>query len=171
LMHRVFRLLLLSALVALPALGFAQTNPLSGKIDPAKLKAKLLQGAYIEGHLVEVNEDEKRFSFQHINEVKKANKAEQAKYAALSARWNQALAMRTTSLEDLKKLQAECRAAYKTAFEIEQTPIDFELKGEKTLAVRTLLLPTDADGKVKKLTFAEQQNSRAILATPVTLPA
>jgi len=149
-------LFLLAGLVYLAGLAAGQ-NQAAGKVDVAKLKAKLLQGSFIEGHLVKVNEDEKRFTFQYVYEVKKPVPAAQAKYAEIARRWSMALAMRSTGLEDLKKLQEEGRAAYKAAFEIDQTPIDFELKGEKNLAVRTMLAPTDADGKLKKLTAAEQQ--------------
>ena len=152
-MDRVLRHgFLLMVLALVPALGIAQTT---GKVDVPKLKAKLLQAGIIEGHLVMADDDEKRCSFQYIIEVKKPLPGGAAKLGEINARWQQALAMRSTALADLQKLQAEARAVYKNAYDIQQTPIDFEIKGEKNLAVRTTLPPIDENGKLKKLTPAE----------------
>jgi hypothetical protein len=157
-MVRSLRLVFLFLVLAsLPSLGLAQFGTPRKSVDPVKLKAKLLSGTSIEGHLTKIDSDEKRFTCRYTHEEKKPIPAEQQKLNQLNQQWQQALAKRSTSLDQLQKLQEQCRAAYKTAFDIDETNVDFELQGEKSLAVRTLIEPTDADGKTKKLTYAEKQ--------------
>src|SRR5262249_12722718 len=120
-MLRTFRSLFLLALLPSMAIGQA-TKADPAKPDPAKLKAKLLQGSYIDGHLKAIDEAEKRFTFEYVYEVKKAIPAGQAKLADVNRRWQAALAARNTGLEDLMKLQAEARAAYRAAYDIDSTP-------------------------------------------------
>lgn len=160
-MNRSLRaVVLLPALMLLPALAVGQTT--AGKVDAAKLKTKLLQQTAIDGHLTNINEEEKRFSFEYNYEVKKPVAGGQAKLNAINARWQAALGKMTTGLDDLKKLQAEARAVYKAAFEFDVTPVPFELKGEKTLKVLTTVAPAN-----KKLTSTEQAKLRTGL--PITL--
>jgi hypothetical protein len=162
---RHFRVaILLIGLALLPSLAIGQATT---KVDPAKIKAKLLQGTYIDGHLKNIDEAEKRFSFEYVYEVKKAIPAGQAKFNDVNRRWQAALARQTTSLEDLTKLQTEARAAYKAAFDIDSTPIPFELKGDKGLIVKTTIPPTDAAGNPKKLSSTDQAKLRAGL--PITV--
>ena len=152
-MFRTFRLsILLPALALFPLLAIAQAQ--QGKVDTAKIRAKLLGAAYIEGKLTEVNEEKSTFTFQYTHKVAKANREGQAKLAQITQQFNKALATRSTPLDQLKQLQEQGRAAYKAAYDIEETPIVFELKGEKNLAIRTLIPPM-VDGKPKKLTPAE----------------
>lgn len=154
-MHRAIRpLVLLFGLTLLPVLATAQNQQ---KVDVAKIKAKLLTQQYIEGHITKVDEDDKRFTFEYPYQVKKPNPQAQAKFNAVQLRFNAALNVRSTSLDELKKLQDEGRAAYKAAFAIEETPIPFELKGDKNTAIRTMFPPAGADGKPKKLTPAEEK--------------
>src|SRR5271155_3229238 len=94
-------LILLIALALLPSLAVGQ----AAKVDPAKIKAKLLQGNYIDGHLTNIDETEKRFTFEYVYEVKKPIPAGQPKLADVNRRWQAALAGRATGLEDLMKLQ------------------------------------------------------------------
>jgi hypothetical protein len=162
--HYVRPLILLTALALVPSLAIGQG---AGKVDPAKLKAKLLQQTYIDGHLTKIDEPEKRFTFEYVYEVKKAVPAGQAKFNDVNRRWQAALAGRATSLEDLMKLQTEARAAYKAAFDIDSTPIDFELKGDKGLIVKTTIPPTDAAGNPKKLSNTDQAKLRTGL--PITV--
>lgn len=162
--HYVRPVILLTALALLPSLAVGQG---AGKVDPAKIKAKLLQQTYIDGHLKSIDEPEKRFAFEYVYEVKKAIPAGQAKFADVSRRWQAALNARNTGLEDLTKLQAEARTAYKAAFDIDSTPIPFELKGDKGLIVKTTIPPTDAAGNPKKLSSTDQAKLRTGL--PITI--
>jgi len=141
-------------LALLPVFASAQNQ--AGKVDVAKVKAKLLTQQYIEGHITKINEDDKRFTFEYPFQIKKPNPQAQAKYNAILQQFNAALNVRSTSLDQLKKMQDDGHAAYKAAFEIEETPIPFELKGEKNLSVRTMFPPAGLDPK-KKLTAAEIQ--------------
>ena len=152
-MHCAFRLgSLLAALALLPLLALGQAQ--QGKVDTAKLRAQQLGKAFIEGKLTEINEEKNTFTFQYTHKVAKANKDGQAKLVQISQQFNKALATRSTSLDQLKQLQEQGRAAYKAAYDIEETPITFELKGEKNLVIRTMIPPM-VDGKPKKLTPAE----------------
>jgi len=158
-MNRRFRALVLLPALLLPALAAGQTT---GKVDVARLRAKLLQGQYIDGHLTSISEEDKRFGFEYTYEVKKAVPAGQAKLADVNRRWQAALAMRSTGLDALMKLQAEARAAYKAAYTFDVSPVPFELKGEKNLRVlTTVALPN------RKLTATEQAKLRTGL--PITL--
>jgi hypothetical protein len=136
---------------------FATAQNQAAKVDVTKIKAKLLTQQFIEGHIAKASEDDKRFTFEYPYQIRKPNAQAQAKYLDVQRRFNAALNIRSTSLDDLTKLQTEGRAAYKAAFEIEETPIPFELKGEKNLSIRTMFTPPGADGKTKKLTAAEIQ--------------
>ena len=156
-MGRLSRLTaLLAAAVLFPSLTDAQTAK-PAKVDPVKVRAKLLQGQYIEGKLVRIDANEKTFTFAYVVETKTPNPEGQKQYAAAFATFSAALAKRSTPLADLKKLQKEGIAAEKGAFNIEETQIAFELKGDKAFVVRTLVLPKGADGKVQKLTPADEK--------------
>lgn len=137
------------------------------KVDVAKVRAKLLDAAYIEGRLTQIDEGESRFTFQYTHQgKKKANPKEQARLADISRRFNAALLQRSTSLETLRKMQVEGRAALKAAYAVEETPILFELKGEKNLALRQLLPPAGPNGKPRRLTPAEQKEMRRLPLVP-----
>jgi hypothetical protein len=149
-MYSVFRFaILLSALALLPLVALAQAQ---GKVDVAKVRAKLVAGMYIEGKLTDIKEDEKKFNFVYTVHNKKPVPQGQAKLADITRQFNAALATRSTSLDQLKKLQEQGKAALKAAYDVEETPIVFELKGEKNLAIRTLIPPSG-----KSLTTAEIQ--------------
>lgn len=156
-MGRLSRLVvLLTAVLLFPTLTDAQTAK-PAKVDPEKVRAKLLLAQYMEGKLVRIDAAEKQFTFAHVIETKTPNAEGQKQLNAAYAQFNAALAKRSTPLADLKKLQKAGIAAEKGAFNIEETQIAFELKGDKGFVVRTLLLPTGADGKVQKLTPADEK--------------
>lgn len=127
------------------------------KVEPDKIRAKLLMGTTIDGTFTKIDEGENRFSFQHGYPVKTPNPEAQKKLALLMAQFNAALKIRSTALEDLKKLQTEGMAAEKAAFTVEEVPIPFEFKADNKLVIRTMLPPVGPDGKPKKLTAAEEK--------------
>ncbi|MBL8795616.1 MAG: hypothetical protein JNM56_17050 [Planctomycetia bacterium] len=147
---------LLAVLLLFPALTDAQVGK-QAKVDPEKVRAKLLLAQYIEGKLIRIDPKDKTFTFAHTIETKSPNAEGQKKLTAAYQAFNQALAKRSTPLADLKKLQKAGMEAEKGAFNIEETQVSFELKGNPTFVVRTLVLPKGADGKVQKLTPAEEK--------------
>lgn len=155
-MRRMFFLL---ALVLLPP-ALADGQAKAPKVDEAALRTKLLSAAYLEGKLEEadVDGDERKFTLEFIQQTRKPKAGGQAKYAEAARRYNEALNVRSTSLEQIQKLYANVKDAEKNAFEIEETPIAFHLSAGKGLVVRHLAVPTGKDGK--KLSAAEVQKLR-----------
>lgn len=144
-------------LVALPAFGVAQTAKTQPAVDLDKVRAKLLTGPFIEGQLTVLAAEEKRFQLRHVHQVKTPNADVQTKLKLLTAQFNAALLRRSTSLDELRKMQADGMALEKIAYQVAEYPILFTLQGDKNLVVRTLLPPVDAKGNPLRLTPAEKQ--------------
>jgi hypothetical protein len=104
--------------------------------------------------------DERTFVVEHVHQIKKANPGGPAKYATAVQRYNAALGIRSTSLEDLKKLLAAVKVAEKAAYEVEELPVKLKLSADKKLVVRDLAPPVGEDGKPRKLSAAELQKLR-----------
>jgi hypothetical protein len=153
-MNRTFRLAVLLGILGLfPTLAVGQ----AAKVDVAKIRAKLIAGSTtIEGKLARIDAAANQFTFHHLYRV--PNPQQQAKLLAIQQQFNTMLGIRSTSLDALRKVQKEGRDALKAAYD--ETPIPIEVKGDDKLIVRTMLTPTDADGKPKKLSAAELQKLR-----------
>ncbi len=149
-------------LLALPFLtpAMADGQAKAAKMDVPALRAKLLAAAYLEGTLKEadVAGDERTFTLEFVQQTRKPKAGGQAKYAEAARRYNEALNIRSTSLEQIKKLYGDVKDAEKNAFDIEETAVPFQLSAGKTLLVRNLAVPTGKDGK--KLSAAEVQKLR-----------
>jgi hypothetical protein len=154
-MFRLSRPLALLGLVGwLPLFAAAQTPAPKTPAPPAaplsdldKLRAKMLTANYLDGQLTQVDADHLKFTFVCTYQNKKPVPAEVKKLNELTYRFQAALQRRSTSLAELEKMQAEGRQLLKTAYEVEETPVYFELKAEKNLVVRTVFTPNGPDGK------------------------
>jgi hypothetical protein len=165
-MHRtMLRLASLVILVVFVLPSFAQVAQ-QGEVNVPRLRAKLLGVAYIEGKLTQIDEAESRFTFQYTNQVKKTDPKEFARLTDISRRFNLALPKRNTGLDGLRKLQEQGRAAWKAAYPVDETPVLFELKGNKGLAIRSQLPPKGENGKPRRLTPAEQKEMRRVPSVP-----
>jgi hypothetical protein len=157
-MYRVSRTIgLLVALAILPALAVGQTK--TAKVDEASLRAKLLAGGVIDGKFTKLDlaGDEKTLVLTYTYQNRKVKQAGYKKFYDAAVRYNAALDRRNTSLEEITKLKAAADEAAKDAYDIEEINVTFDLKpGDRTL-VRTMIFPTDGDGKPKKLSQAEIQ--------------
>jgi hypothetical protein len=156
-MRSVFRpIVLLVALLMLPVSLFAEPAK-TGKMDEAAVRAKLLAGATIEGKLtkVEVKGDDKELVLTYAHQNKTPKKGGPKKYLDAVARYNAALEMRNTSLDDIKKLKAEVESAAKESYDIEDVPVNFELKINEKTVVRFTALPPNPDGTPKAMSRAE----------------
>ena len=147
---------LILGLLALPASAPGQAAK-TAKVDPAALRAKLLQGQYVEGKMTAVDAagDDKKLTLVYSYLVKAPKAAEYKKYAAAVAQFNFALEKRSTSLEDIKKIQAEVKKAQDAAFDVDETRVPFEISATAKTPVRTLFVPTNPDGTAKKLSAQE----------------
>jgi hypothetical protein len=156
-MRSLFRsFVLLTALALLPVPLLAQGTKTT-KLDEAGVRAKLLAGTSIEGKLtkLEIKGDTKELVLTYVHQNKTLKKGGQKKYLDAVARYNAALDQRNTSLDDIKKLKAAVEDAAKDCFDIEEIPVNFDLKiTEKTL-VRFSALPPNPDGSPKSMSRAE----------------
>jgi hypothetical protein len=149
-------LLVFGLLAAVPGLSEGQNK--TPKLDEAAVRSKLLAGTYIEAKLTEADVEERKFTVEYTYQTKKAKATGQAKYTEAARRYNAALTVQSTALDTIKKLYAQVKEAEKEAYDIEETPIRFQLSAGKNLVVRNLAVPTDKDGK--ELRFTERQKLR-----------
>jgi hypothetical protein len=150
-MGRLLRIVVFALGIGLLPLSAIAQVVQPSKVDPDKLRVKLLANPFIEGKLTDFDADAKRFRLEYLHQVKTPIAAKQKAYTDALAQFNAALRRQTTSLEEIKRLQAEGIKAEQAAFKTDETPIPFELQGGKSLAVRTLVGP---DSKARQLTPA-----------------
>jgi hypothetical protein len=152
-MARVARFALLGTLLVFAGTVPAQVAKTPAKkVDPAALRAKLVQGQFIEGKVskAEMGSDENKLTVTYTYEVKTPNADGYKKFVEVANRYNLALEKRSTSLEDVKKLQQEVKLARAGAFIVDETPIVFELAAPvKTTVYRTLVEPPKGQAKPK----------------------
>ena len=139
--------------VVLPAWGQTES-----KEDP-KIRAKFLSGAYLEGKLIKVNFDKETktctFTLQLVDLKKTPNPEGQKRYAAVYRQY--ADAYRRKDNNAMKQLYDQVIAAQAAAFDVMETPYNFELKADEKLKIRLLDPPAreGADGKAKPYTPKE----------------
>jgi len=171
-MKTLSRLGALAAMLFLvPALGaqnpFAKGVPTTpgekmsvdaAKVAEARFKAKIMASPWFAAKLTAINVegDEKRFTvevpFQH-----RTLNAEKAKvYQEIVGRYQDAF--RRNDQNAVKQLYAEAYEAYIASFDVEDAPITYELKADKTFEVRKSALPPKEpgdDGRIRPYSAKE----------------
>jgi hypothetical protein len=161
---------LLIMLAFLPTLAFPQAGKEPAKVDPAKLRAKLLSLPSIDGQFTKIDREKKEFTFEYIYQLKMLIPEQQLKLADVTRRFQLALAMQSTSLDAVKKLQAEGIAAEKAAYKIvDEVKVPFELGADDNLVVRTLVGAFNPDGTAKKVPGEPVKGKAPMPGLPATV--
>jgi hypothetical protein len=170
-MRRIFRLALLLPLIGLfPALA-AQDAELTDAAKAAitKFRAKAIAAPFFYGKLtaIDADGDEKKFTVQLPFQSKTPNPDGQKKYQEVLKSYRDAVAKRNAG--EVQRLYAELGEAYKDAYDVFETQIDFELIATKDLLVRKATLPAKApgdDGILRPYTAKELQQLKGNPALP-----
>ena len=159
LMHRLLPITaLLAALAVVPSFAVAQGTK---KLDEATIRANLLkaQTPIIDGKftMLDLEGDEKKLVFTYTYVVSRTPKKGAAfkKYYDAAVKYNAAIERRDSTLELIKKLKGEVDEAAKDAFDVEELPVNFELKITDKTPIRTSGLPLNEDGSPMVLNAAQ----------------
>ncbi|MBY0524364.1 MAG: hypothetical protein K2R98_13240 [Gemmataceae bacterium] len=125
--------------------------------EAAKSRARLMNLAYLEGQLVVVDTDEKRFLIQVTDTAKVVNPQMQTKLAELTQSYQVALTKRNNAAQ-IASLAKQITDTNAKLYDTKEHKYDFDLKGGEKLNVRNLKLPPKDDGT--KYTMAEELKLR-----------
>lgn len=157
-MQRRFRLAVIVVALGLLPLGAGALEPK----EEATIRAKLASGSTITGQLtaVSVEGDEPTWTVKVTYTTKVMDKDVKTKLDDLAKQYQTALQRRDKN--GVQRITGEIQKAQPTLYKNEDTPFEFNCKGDKNLKIRRLELPpkTDDAGKTVAYTPGEKLKLR-----------
>jgi len=148
-------LLLLPAVLLLPLTAASQVEPVG--VDVAQLRAKLLAGPHVEGKLTEVrlNDDEEgQLTVEYTHLIKRQVDPLAVQRAEILKKVYEKV-LESKFEPAIEKVGEELAKAQEAASDTVRVPIPFVLLIDKSVKLRTQVVPLDDNGKPRKFTPEE----------------